>query len=207
MKNKNIVYSINRPLSFHSPYITPFLVFSISFCSLLWNSSGCFFLIWMVSIRTRRYKGGNFWKLSQTTGSAFRAFSISASMTRRYSKGGAAFGMLQGQKVFFVLIAVTILAVIVYVLLKTPYQKMYTKLHISLIFIASGAIGNLIDRLKFGYVVDFLYFSLINFPVFNVADICVTLSSIYLVFLLVFVYKESDLEFLTFRTKKFRDIK
>lgn len=115
---------------------------------------------------------------------------------------GAAFGMLQGQKVFFVLIAVTILAVIVYVLLKTPYQKMYTKLHISLIFIASGAIGNLIDRLKFGYVVDFLYFSLINFPVFNVADICVTLSSIYLVFLLVFVYKESDLEFLTFRTKK-----
>lgn len=120
---------------------------------------------------------------------------------------GAAFGMLQGQKVFFVLIAVIILAVIVYVLLKTPYQKMYTKLHISLIFIASGAIGNLIDRLRFDYVVDFLYFSLINFPVFNVADICVTLSSIYLVILLVFVYKESDLEFLTFRTKKFRDIK
>lgn len=120
---------------------------------------------------------------------------------------GAAFGMLQGQKVFFVLIAVIILAVIVYVLLKTPYQKMYTKLHISLIFIASGAIGNLIDRLRFDYVVDFLYFSLINFPVFNVADICVTASSIYLVFLLLFVYKESDLEFLTFRTKKFRDIK
>ena len=72
---------------------------------------------------------------------------------------------------------------------------------------AAFAIGNLIDRLRFGYVVDFLYFSLINFPVFNVADICVTLSSIYLVILLVFVYKESDLEFLTFRTKKFRDIK
>ncbi|MDE7416614.1 MAG: signal peptidase II [Lachnospiraceae bacterium] len=120
---------------------------------------------------------------------------------------GAAFGMLQGQKVFFVLIAVIILAVIVYVLVKAPYQKMYTKLHITLVFIASGAIGNLIDRMRYDYVVDFLYFSLINFPIFNVADIYVTLSSIYLVILLLFVYKESDLEFLTFRTKKFRDIK
>lgn len=120
---------------------------------------------------------------------------------------GAAFGMLQGQKIFFVLIAVIILAVIVYVLIKAPYQKMYTKLHITLVFIASGAIGNLIDRIRYDYVVDFLYFSLINFPIFNVADIYVTLSSIYLVILLLFVYKETDLEFLTFRTKKFRDIK
>ena len=120
---------------------------------------------------------------------------------------GAAFGMLQGQKVFFVLIAVIILAVIVYVLVKAPDQKMYTKLHITLVFIASGAIGNLVDRMRYDYVVDFLYFSLINFPIFNVADIYVTLSSIYLVILLLFVYKESDLEFLTFRTKKFRDIK
>ena len=107
----------------------------------------------------------------------------------------------------FILIAVIILAVIMYVLVKTPYQKMYTKLHITLVLIAAGAIGNLIDRLRYDYVVDFLYFSLINFPIFNVADIYVTLSSIYLVILLLFVYKESDLEFLTFRTKKFRDIK
>lgn len=120
---------------------------------------------------------------------------------------GAAFGMLQDQKVLFVLIAMIILTVIVYVLVKTPYQKMYTKLHITLVFIAGGAIGNLIDRLRYDYVVDFLYFILINFPIFNVADIYVTLSSIYLVILLLFVYKESDLEFLTFRTKKFRDIK
>ena len=63
-------YPVNLPLSFHSPYRTPFLVFSISFCSLLWNSSGCFFLICMVSIRTRWYRGGNFWKLFQTSASA-----------------------------------------------------------------------------------------------------------------------------------------
>lgn len=120
---------------------------------------------------------------------------------------GAAFGMLQDQKILFILIAVIILAIIVYVLVKAPYQKMYTKLHITLVFIASGAIGNLIDRIRYDYVVDFLYFSLINFPIFNVADIYVTLSAIYLVILLLFVYKESDLDFLTFRTKKFRDIK
>ncbi len=120
---------------------------------------------------------------------------------------GAAFGLLQDQKIFFVLIAVVILTAIVYVLLKTPYQKMYFKLHITLVFIASGAVGNMIDRIRHDYVVDFLYFSLINFPIFNVADIYVTLSSFFLVILLLFIYKESDLEFLTFRTKKFRDMK
>ncbi|MEE1255800.1 MAG: signal peptidase II [Lachnospiraceae bacterium] len=120
---------------------------------------------------------------------------------------GAAFGMLQDQKFFFVFIAVVILAVIAYVLFKTPNQKKYTKLHIALVFIAAGAIGNMIDRLRFDYVVDFFYFSLINFPIFNVADIYVTCAAIYIVILLLFVYKESDLEFLSFRTKKFRDVK
>ena len=120
---------------------------------------------------------------------------------------GAAFGMLQGQKFFFIFIAAVILCTIVYVLWKAPYQKMYIKLHITLVFIASGAVGNLIDRVRYDYVVDFLYFSLINFPVFNVADIYVTLAAISLAVLLIFVYKESDLEFLTFRTKKFRDLK
>lgn len=120
---------------------------------------------------------------------------------------GAAFGMLQNQKLLFIFIAIVILTVIIYVLIKTPYQKKYVKLNLSLVFIASGAIGNLLDRVRYDYVVDFLYFSLINFPIFNVADIYVTLSAIYLVILLLFVYKETDLEYLTFRTKKFRDLK
>lgn len=120
---------------------------------------------------------------------------------------GAAFGMLQNQKLLFIFIAIIILTVIIYVLIKTPYQKKYVKLNLSLVFIASGAIGNLLDRVRYDYVVDFLYFSLINFPIFNVADIYVTLSAIYLVILLLFVYKETDLEYLDFRTKKFRDLK
>lgn len=120
---------------------------------------------------------------------------------------GAAFGMLQGQKLFFVLIAIVILAVIVYVLFKTPNNKKYTKLHVVLVMVGAGAIGNMIDRIRLDYVVDFLYFSLINFPIFNVADIYVTCAAILLVIFLLFIYKESDLEFLTIRTKKFRDVK
>jgi signal peptidase II len=77
----------------------------------------------------------------------------------------------------------------------------------ALVFIAAGAIGNLIDRVRLDYVVDFFYFSLINFPIFNVADIYVTFAAVVLVILLLFVYKEEDLEFLSFRTKKFRDVK
>lgn len=120
---------------------------------------------------------------------------------------GAAFGILQGQKFFFLFIAAIVLGMIFYVLFKMPYQKKYIKLHMTLVLITSGAIGNLIDRVRFNYVVDFLYFSLINFPVFNVADIYVTVAAFFLVVLLLFVYKETDLEFLSFRAKKFRDIK
>jgi signal peptidase II len=88
-----------------------------------------------------------------------------------------------------------------------PYHKIYIKLHVALVFIAGGAIGNLIDRLRLNYVVDFFYFKIINFPVFNVADIYVTCAAAALVIMLMFVYNESDLEFLSFRTKKFRDVK
>ena len=105
---------------------------------------------------------------------------------------GAAFGMLQNQKAFFVFVAVVILGVIAYVLYKTPDDKKYTKLHVLLSFIAAGAIGNMIDRIRFDYVVDFIYIVLINFPIFNVADIYVTVTFIVLVLLIFFYYKDED---------------
>ena len=55
--------------------------------------------------------------------------------------------------------------------------------------LAAGASGNLIDRVARGSVIDFIYVSLIHFPVFNVADICVSVSTIVLVFLVLFYYK------------------
>lgn len=120
---------------------------------------------------------------------------------------GAAFGMLQNQKAFFIFVAVVILSVIGYVLLKTPDGRKYRILHVLLSLIAAGAIGNMIDRIRLDYVVDFIYFVLINFPIFNVADMYVTVSTVLLVILLLFVYKEDDLNFISFKQKKYRELK
>ena len=120
---------------------------------------------------------------------------------------GAAFGMLQNQKVFFVFVAVIFLCVIAYVLVKAPLEKKYLKLHILLVMIAGGAIGNLIDRLRFDYVVDFIYIVLINFPIFNVSDMYVTFSTALLVIQVLFIYKENDFNFLSFNQKRIRELK
>lgn len=112
---------------------------------------------------------------------------------------GAAFGMLQNQILFFIFMAVIILLAITFVLLKTPLEKKYCYMHIFLVLIAAGAIGNLIDRLRFGYVVDFIYFVLIDFPIFNVADIYVTVGTALLALFILFYYKEEDLTFIKIR--------
>ena len=115
---------------------------------------------------------------------------------------GTAFGMLQNQKVFFILVAVLILFIIVYVLFRMPDDKKYNIMHVLLVMIASGAIGNMIDRVRQDYVVDFIYFVLINFPIFNVADIYVTVSTFLFVILFLFYYKENDFDFLSFKQQK-----
>lgn len=120
---------------------------------------------------------------------------------------GAAFGMLQNQKVFFVFVAVIFLGVIIYVLFRTPEETKYTRLHVLLVMIAGGAIGNMIDRLRLDYVVDFIYIVLINFPIFNIADMYVTFATAILVIQVLFVYKENDFNFLSFNQKKFRELK
>ena len=120
---------------------------------------------------------------------------------------GAAFGMLQNQKGFFILISCIVLMAICYILFKMPEDKKYNIMHILLVLIASGAIGNMIDRVRLEYVVDFFYFVLINFPIFNMADIYVSVACILLAIVMLFVYKEEDLDFLNIRPKKVREIK
>ena len=71
----------------------------------------------------------------------------------------------------------------------------------------AGSIGNMIDRIRYDYVVDFIYFVRINFPIFNVADIYVSLSAVILIILLLFVYKEKDLYFISFKQKRYREFK
>ena len=115
---------------------------------------------------------------------------------------GAAFGMLPNQRMFFVFSSMVMLTIIVYVLVKTPSEKKYVPINALLITIAAGAIGNMIDRIKLGYVVDFLYFEYINFPIFNVADICVSVGTALLVLFVLFYYKEEDLKFLKMKIQK-----
>ena len=120
---------------------------------------------------------------------------------------GAAFGMLPDQKIFFVIIASIILFVILFVLIKAPDTKHYHLFRFLLVLIASGAIGNMIDRLVRNYVVDFIYFSLIDFPIFNVADIYVTVATTILIIALLFYYKENDFSFLTSKSQLTREVK
>lgn len=115
---------------------------------------------------------------------------------------GAAFGMLQNQQVFFIIMTVIVLIAIVFIYKRTPDTKRYLPLRLTAIFITAGAIGNMIDRMFRGYVVDFFYFSLIDFPIFNVADIYVTVTFFLLAILLLFYYKDSELEIYSFRKKK-----
>ncbi len=120
---------------------------------------------------------------------------------------GAAFGMLPNQKIFFIFVAIVITSVVGYVLYKMPDKKKYTKLHILFSLIVAGSIGNMIDRIRYDYVVDFIYFVRLNFPIFNVADIYVSIAAIFLIILLLFVYKEKDLYFISFKQKRYREIK
>jgi len=65
--------------------------------------------------------------------------------------------------------------------------------------VMAGALGNLLDRFYQGFVTDFLYFELIDFPVFNVADCYITFAMFLFAFLLIFKYKDSELEFFSFK--------
>lgn len=107
---------------------------------------------------------------------------------------GAAFGILQNRQWVFLIITVIVLAALVWALPKIPQERHFLPLTLCLCFIGAGAVGNMIDRIFRGYVIDFFYFKLIDFPVFNVADIYVTMAAVILIVLIVFLYKEEDFD-------------
>ncbi|MGI6070605.1 MAG: signal peptidase II [Blautia sp.] len=110
---------------------------------------------------------------------------------------GAAFGMLQNfQWVFVVLCAVFLIGAIVFYWL-LPSTKRMLPLHILCILAMAGGIGNAIDRILHNYVIDFVYFSLIDFPIFNVADCYVVICAVCLLIFFFFYYKEEDFAFLS----------
>ncbi len=97
---------------------------------------------------------------------------------------GAGFGVFSGYTWILSLLTILIvLAVMAYVLVKKPNDKL---LMTSLTLMTGGAVGNLIDRLRLGYVVDFLDFRLINFPIFNIADCFITIGAVVFAVYVIF---------------------
>lgn len=99
---------------------------------------------------------------------------------------GAAWSIFEGQQTFFTII--TIVAIIVIGYFIWQYRKNIPML-IGLSLIMAGTIGNFIDRLRQGYVVDMFETTFINFPIFNIADMCLTVGVIWLI---ICILKEKD---------------
>ena len=102
--------------------------------------------------------------------------------------------MMQNQQLFFVVVGVIMLVLFSYMYVKMPHTKRFLPLRACFVAITAGAIGNMIDRLALNYVIDFFYFKLIDFPIFNVADIYVTCATFALAFLIIFYYKEDEID-------------
>ena len=95
---------------------------------------------------------------------------------------------------FFYLLTIVMIAGLTWVFTRVPMQRRFIYMDLVLLFMIAGAIGNFIDRVMQQYVVDFLYFKLINFPIFNVADIYVTCAVFAVLGLGVFYYKDEDID-------------
>ena len=94
---------------------------------------------------------------------------------------GAAWSIFEGQMVFFTIITIIAVAVVCYLLVRFRRDSKFLEIGLSLIL--AGALGNFIDRLRLGYVVDMIQTDFINFPIFNVAD-----SSLVIGVVLIFIY-------------------
>lgn len=115
---------------------------------------------------------------------------------------GSAFSMFQGQKLFLIAISVIFMAVMLYVLIRTPNTRRYLPLHLAVVGIIAGGAGNMLDRIRFGYVIDFFSFILIHFPVFNIADIFIVIATFGMAFLILFFYREDELTFMKISQNK-----
>lgn len=105
---------------------------------------------------------------------------------RYHENKGAAWGMLADHRwVFMVISTIAILAIVAY-LIWTRKKKESLLFRISLCFFAGGGIGNMIDRVALGYVIDFFRFDFIDFPIFNVADSFITIGAALMVLNLIF---------------------
>jgi len=100
---------------------------------------------------------------------------------------GAAFSILQNQRIFFLIITIVMLVFLALIYIKTKNISKMSRLSVAMII--GGAIGNFIDRFRLGYVIDFIdvrFGSFYNFPIFNIADSFVVCGTILMVILILF---------------------
>lgn len=96
---------------------------------------------------------------------------------------GAAFGILQNQRWFFVVVTMVLCACIIYLLFRYKQHEFFSYGASALII--GGGLGNLIDRFHYGFVVDYIHVSFFP-PVFNFADCCVTVGTVFLMIHVLF---------------------
>lgn len=115
---------------------------------------------------------------------------------------GSIWGIMQGKIDILLIASVILFAFLIYLYIRMPKNKFYLPLFWVLVIMGAGAVGNTIDRLVFGFVTDFLYFELINFPIFNVADCYITVCAFLTVFLVFTIYKDDEFTFLSLKRKE-----
>lgn len=105
---------------------------------------------------------------------------------------GASFGIFQGKTLALTIFSIVGMLAIVGFYFWLPKEKKMRPMRLTLAMIVAGGVGNIIDRIWMGKVTDMISFDLINFPVFNVADIGVTCGAIVMCALWIFYYKDED---------------
>ena len=103
---------------------------------------------------------------------------------------GAAFGLFENQTAFFVIIAVCMVVAAICLYPRIPEQ--YRLLRFATGLVVGGAMGNVIDRIKTGYVVDFFDFRI--WPIFNIADVGIVCGVGCILFTIIYLYKEDGIE-------------
>lgn len=127
---------------------------------------------------------------------------------------GVAWGAFAGKLNLFIILTFIIIPLVIFAICRISRmieffgEKINVKamkwLQFDLFVLIAGAVGNLIDRGVNGYVVDFLYFKLIDFPVFNVADCYITVAAIVLILISIICLKNNELDYLTSSRKKWQ---
>jgi len=100
---------------------------------------------------------------------------------------GMAFGLMQGGRWFFVGLTLVSFVAVLWYYRSLPQTRYHSVMRFFLLMLIGGALGNFVDRLLHGFVVDFFFFSLINFPIFNMADVFLVVAVAALMIMTVFV--------------------